>query len=182
MIVLIAGAVILAGLLGIAAVVAAGESDRLRDASRPAEDAIWAVGFSLQELHLLSVMASVARTDLDAAAVEVVLREAGDSPDGLVVTGSRLPAERIGMRVAYGAGIAGRVLATRGTTVQDRAVAAPITGKDDVHGAVVATRGGRDLGPAEIAQLEGLAAEAGRRLDRVMRHRHERPPGHRLVG
>jgi hypothetical protein len=178
-VVFIAVAVILAGVLAIAAVVAAGEADGLRELSRPAEEAIWAAGFSLNELHLLSVMASVARTDLDAATVEVVLRQAG-SLDGIVVTGSRVPRERIGTLVAFGQGLSGRVLASGRSAVQGRVVAAAITGGQEVLGAVVAARGGRPLGAGEVAHLEGLAAEVGRQLE--ARVRHERPPGHRLVG
>lgn len=179
-VVLIAVAVILAGVFAIAAVIAAGEADRLREVSRPAEEAIWAAGFSLNELHLLSVMASVARADLDAATVEVVLREAGASLDGIVVTGSRVPRERIGTHVVFGEGLAGRALASGRSAAEGSVVAAAITGVQEVLGAVVAARGGRPLEAGEVAHLEGLAAEAGRQLE--ARIRHERPPGHRLVG
>jgi hypothetical protein len=162
-------AVILAGVVGLVAVLAAGETDRLREAARPTEAAIWAAGLSLYELHLLATMAGVARADLNAGTVEIVLREAGRfARDGIVVTGSGLPRERAAARVVVGEGLAGRALVTGHATLEGdgSAMVAPIVGAGGVAGVVTASAAldGPLFGAAQLMRLEGLAADIGRRL------------------
>jgi hypothetical protein len=161
---LLAAAVILAGVIGVVAVVAAGGSDRMQHANRSAEAAIFQTGFSAYELHLLAAMATVARADMRAETVEVVLREAVRfSRDGVVVTGSRLRRGRTGARVAFGEGLAGRALLTGHTTLEGLAAAVPITGPDAVIGVVVAV-GEDSFELPQIARLERLAADVGHKL------------------
>lgn len=159
----------MAGVIGIVAVLAAGESDRVRQASEAAEAAIWSAGFSLYELHMLSAMAAVARADLHAVSVEVVLCKAGRFVrDGVVVTGSRLPRGRAGATVAHGEGLAGRVLATGRTALEGegREMATAIVGPYGLAGVVSATAAvdGPYFGAAQVGQLEALAADAGAKL------------------
>jgi hypothetical protein len=161
---LLAAAVILAGVIGVIAVLAAGESDRARENSRSAEAAIFAAGFSLYELHLLAAMAAVARADLRAETVEIVLRDAARfSRDGIVVTGSRLGRARAAARVVLGEGLAGRALASGHTTLEGLAAAVPITGAEGPVGVVVAV-GEDSFDKVQIARLEKLATEVGRKL------------------
>jgi hypothetical protein len=155
---LLVAAVFVAGVLAIAAVRAAAEADRMRDASRDAEP---------YELHLLATMAGVARADLNAGSVEIILLAPGGFPhDGVVVTGSALPRGRVGARVVPGEGLAGRVLATGRTALagSGEAMAAPIGEEPTgVVTAVVAVDGPR-FGPAQVARLEALAADVGVKL------------------
>jgi high-affinity K+ transport system ATPase subunit B len=156
--ILLVAAVFVAGVVGVAAVRAAAEADRMRDAGRGADS---------YELHLLATMAAVARADLNAGSVEIVLCEAGRfARDGVVVTGSALPRGRAGARVVLGEGIAGRVLATGRTALVGDAMAAAIGGPEGPVGVVVAVVAldGPRFGPREVARLEALAAEAADRL------------------
>jgi hypothetical protein len=155
---LLVAAVFVAGVLGVASVRAAAEADRVRDANRDVEP---------YELHLLATMAAVARADLHAGSVEVVLLAPSRfARDGIVVTGSALPRGRAGARVVPGEGLAGRVLATGRTALEGSgaAMAAPIgPGPVGVVMAVVAVDGPR-FGPAEVIRLEALAADVGIKL------------------
>jgi hypothetical protein len=161
---LLAAAVIVAGVVGVIAVLAAGESDRLRDDSRSAEEAIFAAGFSQYELHLLAAMAAVARADLRAETIEIVLREAGRfARDGIVVTGSRLGRGRAATRVVLGKGLAGRALASGHITLEGLAAAVPITGQDETVGVVLAV-GEDSFDGVQIVRLEKLAADIGHKL------------------
>jgi hypothetical protein len=161
---LLAAVVIVAGVIGVIAVLAAGESDRVRERTRSAEAAIFAAGFSLYELHLLAAMAAVARADLRAETVEIVLREAARfSRDGIVVTGSRLARSRAAARVVSGEGLAGRALASGHTTLEGLAAAVPISGGDGTAGVVVAV-GDDSFDREDIARLEKLAADVGHKL------------------
>jgi hypothetical protein len=161
---LLVAAVVMAGVLGVVAVFAASESDRMRDAGRSAEAAIFAAGFSVYELHLLAAMAAVARVDMNAKTVEIVLREAGRfSRDGVVVTGSRLARGRAGARVAFGEGLAGRALATGLTTLERERAAVPIVGAHGTVGVVTATN--EDwFDTVHVGRLERLAADVGHKL------------------
>jgi hypothetical protein len=169
----------LAGALALAAAMAAGSGDRNREGSAAERAAIEAAGLSARELHLLASLAAVARADLDAGAVEVVLTRAGDDHDGVVVTGSRLPEGRLGQHVAFGEGIAGRGLAAGRTTLAGLggpaepepseglvAVAVPIPSPEGIAGVITATVGSgeRLFGASQVGRLEVLAEEAGRRL------------------
>jgi hypothetical protein len=161
---LLTAAVVLAGVLGIVSVVAAGESDRMLDASRSADAAIFAAGFTIYELHLLATMAAVARADMNASTVEVVLLEAGRfSRDGVVVTGSRLSRGRAAARVVRGEGLAGRTLASGRTTLEGIAAAAPIMGADGAAGVVLAI-GEDSFDTVHVARLQRLAADVGHKL------------------
>jgi hypothetical protein len=161
---LLVAVVIVAGVISVVAVVAAGDSDRMLDTSRAAEAAIFAAGFTVYELHLLAAMAAVARADMRAHSVEIVLREAGRLPrDGVVVTGSRLGRGRSGARVVFGEGLAGRALMTGYTTLEGLAAVVPIAGADGPLGAVLAV-GDDSLELRDIARLERLAADIGNKL------------------
>jgi hypothetical protein len=161
---LLAAAVIVAGVIGVIAVLAAGESDRMRAATRSAEEAILAAGFSQYELHLLAAMAAVARADLKAETVEIVLREAARfSRDGIVVTGSRLGRGRAAARVVFGEGLAGRALASGHTRLEGLAAAVPIAGEDATIGVVLAV-GEDSFDGVQIARLDKLAADVARKL------------------
>jgi len=161
---LLAAAVVLAGAVGLVAVLAAGESDRMRDASRDAEAAIWAAGFSLYELHVLAAMAAVARADMRAQTIEVVLREAGRfARDGVVVTGSRLGRGRPGAHVAFGEGLAGRAMESGRTTLEGLAAAVPVMGEEEIVGVVIAV-GDDSLDTFQVARLQAFAAEVGHKL------------------
>ena len=119
-----------------------------------AEAAIWAAGFSLYELHLLAAMAAVARADMRAQTIEIVLREAGRfARDGIVVTGSRLGRARSGARVAFGEGLAGRAMETGRTTLEGLAAAVPVMGEGEIVGVVIAV-GEDSLDPFQVARLE----------------------------
>ena len=134
----------------------------MRDASRNAETAIWAAGFSLYELHLLAAMAAVARADMKAQTIEIVLREAGRfARDGIVVTGSRLGRDRSGARVTFGEGLAGRAMETGRTTLEGLAAAVPVMGEGEIVGRRAGGRGGL-AGP-----VPGRAAGAVRRRRRT---------------
>jgi hypothetical protein len=161
---LLAAAVILAGVIGLVAVLAAGGSDRMRDASRNAEAAIWAAGFSPYELHLLAAMAAVVRADTRAETIEIVLRESGRfARDGIVVTGSRLGRDRSGARITFGEGLAGRAMETGRTTLEGLAAAVPVMGESEIVGVVLAV-GEDSLDPFHVARLERFAADVGHKL------------------
>jgi hypothetical protein len=177
--ILVVAALALVGALAFAAVVAAGGAERNREGTSAEQAAIAAAGYSASELHLLATVAAVARADLDAGEVEVVLTRADDDRDGVVVTGSRLPPGRLGQRVAFGEGIAGRGLAAGRTTLAGLggpgeadpseglvAMAVPIPGPQATAGVITATvaTGERLFGAAEVGRLEDLAAEVGSRL------------------
>jgi hypothetical protein len=152
--ILVLAGVAVAGTFAIAAALAAGDSDRAAEGSADERAAIWQAGFSPHDLRVLAGLAAVARVDLSATGVEIVLRR---GQAGLVVTGSRLPPGRLGARVAVGEGVAGRALAGR-TIVAERAIAAPI----GPVGVIVAFG---DLVQADASRLEALAGEAASRLD-----------------
>jgi hypothetical protein len=172
----LAAVVIVAGVIGVIAVLVAGESDAVRDRTRSAEAAIFAAGFSRYELHLLAAMAAVARADLRAETVEIVLREAARfSRDGIVVTGSRLARGRVAARVVAGEGLAGRALASGRTTLEGLAAAVPICGEDGTVGVVLAV-GDDWFDTDDIARLEKLAADVGDRLAAAVREALTREP------
>jgi hypothetical protein len=161
---LLAAAVVVAGVVGVVAVLVAGESDRMRDASRSADEAIFAAGFSPYELHLLAAMAAVARADLRAETIEIVLREAGRfARDGVVVAGSRLRRGRVAKRVVLGEGLAGRALASGHITLEGLAAAVPIAGDDGTVGVVLAV-GEDSFDGEQIVRLEQLAGDVGDKL------------------
>jgi hypothetical protein len=177
--ILLVVAVASVGALALAAAVAAGGGDRTREGTAAERAAIAAAGYSSRELHVLATLAAVARADLDAGEVEIVLTRARDDPDGVVVTGSRLPPGRLGQRVPFGDGIAGRGLAAGRTTLAGLggpadaepseglvAIAVPIEGPGGIAGVITATvaNGERLFGAAHVRRLEVLAAEAGSRL------------------
>jgi hypothetical protein len=136
----------------------------MRDASRDAEAAIWAAGFSLYELHLLAAMAAVARTDMHAQTIEIVLREAGRfARDGIVVTGSRLRRNRSGARVVLGEGLAGRSMESGRTTLEGLAAAVPIMGEKEIVGVVIAVAED-SLDTFQVARLQTFAADVGHKL------------------
>jgi hypothetical protein len=169
--VLASGAV--AGALALAAARAAGDSDRTREGTTAERAAIWQAGHSARDLHVLARLAALARVDLAAGQVEVVLKR---SADGVVVTGSRLPPGRLGDAVAYGDGIAGRALAAGRTTLADLggsgdpdpadglvAIAAPIGPVGVI--AVTVESGERLFRMRDVTRLEALAAEAAAQLN-----------------
>jgi hypothetical protein len=161
---LLAAAVIVAGVVGVFAVLVAGESDRMRDASRSPEEAIVAAGFRQYELHLLAAMAAVARAEVRAETIEIVLRETGRfARDGVVVTGSRLGRGRVAKRVVLGEGLAGRALASGHITLEGLAVAVPIAGEDETVGVVLAVGEDSFDGP-QIVRLEKFATDVGDKL------------------
>lgn len=168
MLILITAAVVMAGVVAFVAVVAAGTSDRLREGADVAQSALWASGFTPREQHLLATLASVARAELDAGTVEIVLAPPGFGGDGVVVTGSRLAPRRLGVRVAAGEGAAGRTLATGGSSLAEPrvAMAVPIPGASRLIGAVVVVSVGpeRLYGGREVARLEALVAQTARQL------------------
>jgi hypothetical protein len=160
----LAAVVILAGVIGLVAVISAGESDRMRDRTKSAEAAIFAAGFSLYELHLLAAMAAVARADLRASTIEIALREATRfSRDGVVVTGSRLGRGRTAARVVFGEGLAGRALASGHTTLEGLAAAVPIIGEEGTVGVILAV-GEDSFDTPDIARLQRLATAVGEKL------------------
>lgn len=168
--VLTALAVILLGAFGFAAVIAASESERMRPSGRFERAAIWQAGYAAPDLYVLAAMAAVARVELGAERIEVVLGHLDASGDGVVVTGSRLPPGRLGSRVACGEGLAARALLAARPTLADRgvpaALAVPIVAGGTVVGAVCATlaNGDREFGMRQSLRLGTLAADAGRRL------------------
>ena len=171
--ILVAAAVVMAGVLAIVAVVAAGASDRLREGTDVAQAALWAAGFSAREQHLLATLASVVRAQLGAASVEILLAPPGWGGDGIVVTGCRIASTRLGARVAPGSGTAGRAIATGRTILSEPrvAVAVPIVASSRLIGVVLAVSTGpqRLFGGAEVAQLEALVAQAARQLEAPVR-------------
>jgi hypothetical protein len=171
--ILVLAGVAVAGALALAAAVAAGGSDRAGEGSGAERAAVWQAGHSARQLRVLAGLAALARVDLAAGQVEIVLRRAGD---GVVVTGSRLPPGRIGQAVAYGDGLAGRALAAGRTTLAGVgddadpeaahgvvAVATPI----GPAGVIIATveSGERLFGIPEVRRLEDLAERAAAGLD-----------------
>jgi len=162
--------ILLLGAFGLAAVVAASESERLRASGRFERSAIWQAGYAAADLYVLAAMAAVARVELGAEEVEVVLSHVDASGDGVVVTGSRLPPSRLGSRVACGEGLAGRALLAGRPTFAGRgapaALAVPIVAGGAVVGAVCATlaNGDREFGTWRSLRLDALAADAGLRL------------------
>ena len=154
------------GAFAIAAALAAGGDDRTREGSTAERMAIWQAGYSPHELRLLAGLAALARTDLDAAEVEVVLTR-GDGARRRP-GGHRQPAAAGAPRRdgAFGEGIAGRGLRpagrrwTRCTSPWRSRSRAP-TGSSASSRPRRARAPLRHLagGPAET-----LAAEHGRRL------------------
>jgi hypothetical protein len=160
---LLVAAALMAGAVGVAAVRAAAEADRVREAAQDVEP---------YELHLLATMASVARADLNAGSVEIVLLASGRfARDGIVVTGSALPRGRAGAWVVVGEGLAGRVLETGRTALQGSggAMAAPIGERPSGVVTAVAAVDGPRFGAAEVARLEALAADIGVKLGAPVR-------------
>jgi hypothetical protein len=166
--ILVTAAVVMAGVLAFVAVVAAGTSDRLREGADVAQSALWASGFSPREQHLLATLASVARAELDAGTVEVVLAPPGFGGDGVVVTGSRMLPQRLGVRIGAESGAAGRSLATgRPSLAEPRvAMAVPIPGAARLVGVVVVVSASpeRLYGGRDMARLEALVAQTARQL------------------
>jgi hypothetical protein len=163
----------MAGVLAIVAVVAAGASDRLREGADAAQSALWAAGFSPREQHLLATLASVARAELDAESVEIVLAPPGFGGDGVVVTGSRLAPRRLGVRVAAGSGTAGRTLATGQASLAEPrvAMAVPILCASRLIGVVVVSAGPERLfGGRDAARLEAMVAQTAPQLATPVRH------------
>ena len=160
--------------LSVAAVMTAATGDRGPAAGDDGERAAtWEAGYTDHDLYALAALAASARSGLDAGQVEVVLEHASGTGDGVVVTGCRLPAGRLGHRVAPGDGLAGRGLLARRTLLAEprpgeRAgeMAVPIRSRDGVVGVVTATAAepGRRFSPRHAAWLEALAADAGERL------------------
>jgi hypothetical protein len=159
----------LAGSLAVAAAVAAGGSERASTGHEVERAAIWQAGFTPEDLRILAGLAAMARVDLAAAQIEIVLWQADH---GIVVTGSRLPPGRLGAMVGLDDGIIGRALAAGRTTVAGVgrpddpglvAIAAPIPDADGVAGVIAATATGL-FAPTDVGRLEALAAEAGGRL------------------
>jgi hypothetical protein len=175
-VILLVVAVFLVGAVALAAAVAAAGGDRSREGSAGERMAIWQAGYSPVDLRLLAGVAALARAELDAGQIEVVLTRGQGSRDGLVVTGSRLPPGRLGAAVPAGDGVSGRGLLTGSTTLAGLggpaersealvAIATPIPGDDGPAGVLAATAGGERLFDAlHVARLEALAAEAGSRL------------------
>ena len=165
--ILIVAGVALVGAIAIAAALAAGGDDRTRAAATAEHVAIWQAGYEPRELRLLAGLAALARADLDAAQVEIVLTRGGGAREGVVVTGSRLPPGHLGSPVPFGEEIAGLGLAAGRTTLADGnvAVAVPIPGPDGLAGVITATAGTeRRFDAWQVARLESLAAETGARL------------------
>jgi hypothetical protein len=165
---LLATAVVMAGVLAIVAVVAAGASERAREGVDVAQSALWAAGFAEHEQHVLATLATLARAELDAASVEVAIAPPGWSGDGIVVTGSHIPAARLGVRIAVGSGTVGRVLASGRTALSEPrvAMAAPIRGGAGLIGVILVTSAGPDrlFGVLEVQRLEALVAQTARQL------------------
>jgi hypothetical protein len=170
--ILIVAGVVVVGAFALAAAMAAGGSDRAWEGTAGERAATWQAGGSPHELRLLAGLAALARVDLDASEVEIVVMR---GRDGIVVTGSRLPSSRMGETVAFGEGLAGQALAAGRTTVAGAgedagrqealvAIAAPIPGPDGLAGVVVATAGERLLRARDVDRLEALASETGARL------------------
>lgn len=165
--------VTVAGALALAAAIAAGGSDRTREGSIAEHAAIWQAGQTARELRMLAGLAALARVELAAGRIEVVLKH---GPGGVVVTGCRLPPGRLGEPVAYGEGVAGRGLAAGRTILAGLggaadpdpsdglvAIAAPI----GPVGVIIATVGDGEhlFGMRQVTRLEALADEAAARLD-----------------
>jgi hypothetical protein len=172
-VILVAAAVVTAGVLAFVAVIAAGTSDRLREGADVAQSALWASGYSPREQHVLATLASVARAELNAGTVEIVLAPPGFGGDGVVVTGSRLAPRRLGVRVAAGQGTAGRTLATGQSSLAEPRVtmAVPIPGASGLMGAVVVVSAGpeRLFGGRDAARLEAMVAQTARQLTTPVR-------------
>ena len=166
--ILLATAVVMAGVLAIVAVVAAGASERVREGIDVAQSALWASGFAENEQHVLATLATLSRAELGAGSVEIVVAPPGWSGDGIVVTGSRMSPARLGARIAVGSGTVGRVLATGRTALSEPrvAMAVPIRGGAGLIGVVVATSPSpnRLFGVSEVERLEGLVAQTARQL------------------
>ena len=166
--ILVAAAVVMAGVLAIVAVVAAGASDRLREGADVAQSALWAAGFSPREQHLLATLASVVRAELDAGTVEIVLAPPGFGGDGIVVTGSCMAMQRLGVRVTAGSGTAGRTLASGRTSLAEPrvAMAVPIPGTTQLVGAIVVVSAGpeRLFGARDVARVEAHDAQTAPQL------------------
>jgi hypothetical protein len=159
------------GALALAAALAAGGSDRTRAGSVAERAAIWQAGYSARELRLFAGLAALARADLSAGQIEVVLRR---EEEGIVVTGSRLPPGRLGQAVPLGEGLAGRALVGGKTLVglgsgepgpHDGLVAIAVPIAD--AGVIVATAesGERLFSALDVERLEGLVARAAAALD-----------------
>jgi hypothetical protein len=166
--ILLATAVVMAGVLAIVAVIAAGASERVREGADVAQSALWAAGFKENEQHVLATLATLARGELDAGSVEIVIAPPGWSGDGIVVTGSRIASARLGVRVPVGSGIVGRALETGRTALSEPrvAMAVPIRGGAGLIGVVLATSPAPDrlYGALELERLEALVAQTARQL------------------
>jgi hypothetical protein len=160
--------VVLAGACGLAAVIAAGESERMRPSSRFERAATWQAGYAAADLYVLAGMAAVARVELGAREIEVVLTHVDGSGDGVVITGSRLPPGRLASRVARGEGLAGRALLAGRPMFgcgEPAALGVPIVSGGVVVGAVTAVAEAHgSFGTWHVLRLRALAAEAGRHL------------------
>jgi hypothetical protein len=166
--ILVAAAVVMAGVLAIVAVVAAGASDRLRDGADAAQSALMACGFSVREQHLLATLASVVRAEVGAASVEVALAPPGWGGDGIVVTGSCLAPRRLGVRVAPGSGTAGRTLASGEIALAEPrlAMAVPIPGAERLLGVVLVVSPGpeRLFGGREAREVKDLVDQTAQQI------------------
>jgi hypothetical protein len=171
--ILLVAAIALVGAAALAAAVASAGGEHTREGSASERMAIWQAGYTARELRILAGVAALARTDLDASEVEVVLTRGGGTRDGIVVTGSRLPEGRLGAAVAADEGLSGRGLAAGRTTLAGLgtlpdaivAMAVPIEGPDGIAGVITATTSGERLfEKTDVSRLEALAAEAGSRL------------------
>jgi hypothetical protein len=175
--ILLVVAVLLVGAAALAAAIAAAGADRTREGAAGERMGIWQAGYSPVELRQLAGIAALARTDLDAGEIEVVLVRGQGSRDGVVVTGSRLPPGRLGAPVPLGDGVSGRGLMTGRTTLAGLggpaeqpvaglvSICVPIAGDDGLAGVITATASGEQLfDSSHVARLEALTAEAGRRL------------------
>ena len=141
----------------------------MRASGRFERAAIWQAGYSAADLYVLAGMAAVARVELGAEEIEVVLSHIDGSGDGVVITGSRLPPGRLGSRVARGEGLAGRaLLAGRPMFAAQRAgrAGSPDRVRRRGVGAVTAVaRATADRSARGTSlRLAALAAEAGRHL------------------
>ena len=182
-IILIAAAVLLAGAFALAAASAASESVRVRSCGRFERAAIWQAGYSAADLRLLAGMAAVARVELRAGEIRVVLSHVDGSGDGVVITGSRLPPGVLGSRVALGEGLAGRALLAGKPIVRrlrtPTELAVPIRSGGAMVGVVTATvaAGDRPFGAWHVRPA-GSAGRRGRPPSRAASGRDGCAPRH----
>ena len=122
----------------------------------------------MADLYVLAGMAASRASSWPRSEIEVVLTHVDGSGDGVVITGSRLPPDRLASRVARGEGLAGRALLA-GRPIfaggEPAALGVPIVTGGVVVGAVTAVADDdRSFGTWHVLRLAALAAEAGRRL------------------